>query len=67
LGFINDLLIDIDEGHIKKIIVPGPGRVLNFFGKEVEYHVPWDAIEQIGDDLIIVDCETKKIIKNIEY
>jgi YlmC/YmxH family sporulation protein len=61
-GFVSDLCIDIDKGVITAIIVPGPGRVLGVFGRDQEYKIPWCDIKKIGDDLIIVECETEKVL-----
>lgn len=65
-GYICDIEVDIENGKIEKIIVPGPGKILGIFGREQEYQIPWDAIKQIGDDLILVDVETEKILSNSE-
>ncbi|MCL2593187.1 MAG: YlmC/YmxH family sporulation protein [Defluviitaleaceae bacterium] len=61
-GYICDLIIDCERGKIKFIIVPGPGKIFGFFGRETEYKIPWDEIVQIGEDIILVDVETKKIL-----
>jgi YlmC/YmxH family sporulation protein len=63
-GFICDLVIDTDEGCVEKLIVPGPGKIFGFFGVEQEYHIPWDKVKQIGEDIILVDVETSKIAVN---
>lgn len=61
-GFISDIMIDEDEGKIEKIIVPGPGRLFGVLGREQEYHICWDDIEKIGDDLILVKVDTSKCL-----
>jgi len=61
-GFVSDLEIDITEGRILSLIVPGPGRVLGVFGRDQEYRIPWDKITKIGDDIILVDCNTGKVL-----
>ncbi len=61
-GFICDLEIDECEGTIKKLIVPGPGKVLGMFGREQEYHIPWRDVLRIGDDIILVEVETHKVL-----
>ena len=62
IGFINDLLIDEDCGKVAEIIVPGPARMFGILGCEQEFHIPWGDIVQIGDDLILVDVDSKKIL-----
>lgn len=61
-GFVSDLVIDEVEGKIKALIVPGPGRVLGVFGRDQEYRIPWNKIKKIGEDIILVECETGKVL-----
>ena len=61
-GFVSDLVIDEAEGKIKTLIVPGPGRVLGVFGRDQEYRIPWSKIKKIGEDIVLVECETNKIL-----
>ena len=61
-GFVSDLEIDVAEGKILSIIVPGPGRVLGVFGRDQEYRIPWSMITKIGEDIVIVECETSKVV-----
>jgi YlmC/YmxH family sporulation protein len=62
-GFAADLEIDEKHGEIIEVIVPGPAKVLGVFGREKEYRIPWDSIKQIGEDIILIDAETSKILK----
>lgn len=55
LGYIGDLRIECRSGKIVDIIVP-TGSPLPFF-KQDEYVIPWDAIEKIGEDAILVDFD----------
>jgi YlmC/YmxH family sporulation protein len=63
-GFAADLEIDEKNGEISEVIVPGPAKVLGVFGREKEYRIPWDAIKRIGDDIILIDADTSKILKD---
>ncbi|GBF35605.1 hypothetical protein DCCM_4734 [Desulfocucumis palustris] len=56
LGPIKDIDINMEEGKINAIILPGQGgRIMGFFGREDEIVVPWDRIVRIGVDVILVD------------
>ncbi|MCL2841490.1 MAG: YlmC/YmxH family sporulation protein [Defluviitaleaceae bacterium] len=61
-GFVSDLDLDTTEGRILALIVPGPGRVLGVFGRDQEYRIPWKRVHKIGEDIILVDCETSKVL-----
>ena len=65
-GYISDVELDDESGKVKKIVVPGPGRLFGVFGREQEYVIPWDNVKQIGDDIILVDVETEKVLIDIE-
>lgn len=59
LGPIKDIDINLEEGRISAIILPGQsGRMMGFFGKEEEIVVPWDKIKKIGVDVILVDLSS---------
>ena len=60
LGFVGDLDIDPCTGRILAIIVPGPGCVCGFLGREKEFVIPFGDICQIGDDIILVKIDEEK-------
>ena len=66
-GFAADLEIDEVSGKVSKIIVPGVGRILGLFGRDQEYLIPWDRIKQMGEDVILVDVDSDKVLKDCEY
>ncbi len=55
LGLITDFDLDLENGKILAVIVPGPARFLGFLGRETEYVIPWERIRKIGQDVILVD------------
>ena len=60
LGFVGDIEFDECTGKIKCLIVPGPGAVCGFLGREKEYLIPFEDICQFGDDIILVRFEDEK-------
>ena len=65
-GYICDIDIDDEKGCIKLLIIPGPGKFFGMFGREQEYRIPWDAVKQIGEDIILIECETEKTLVDID-
>jgi YlmC/YmxH family sporulation protein len=55
LGCVSDLDIRLPEGQICAIIVYGPCRFFGLFGRGEEFYIPWDCIQKIGDDIILID------------
>ena len=60
LGFVGDVDFDICTGCLLAIIVPGPGCICGFLGREKEYIIPFCDICQIGDDIILVDYKERE-------
>jgi len=58
-GFVCDVEFETDTGRITTLIAPGPAKLLGVFGREQEYCIPWNRITQIGEDIILVDIDTK--------
>jgi len=54
LGFVSDVEIDVECGRVVAIVVPGPYHFW-FFSREPDYVIPWNGIEKIGEDIILVD------------
>ncbi len=67
LGFISDVEVDLDEGKLLKIIVPGPAKLFGMFGRGKEYQVPWDSIKKIGEDIILVEVDVEKSLVDSDY
>ncbi len=55
LGFVSDVLIDLETGSLTALLVPGAYRLMGFLGKEDDIVIRWEKIKKIGDDIIIVD------------
>ena len=55
LGFPIDVEVNVDNGHLVAIVVPGPSRYFGLFGRGEDIIIPWDCIRRIGDDLILVE------------
>ena len=61
-GYVCDIIIDQRDGCIRTLVVPGPGRIFGFFGPLKEYHIGWECIEQISEDLILVSIDPEKVL-----
>ena len=57
LGFIGDILVEVPEGRVSAIVVPGPGKLLGLAGRCEEYLIPWECIQRIGPDIVLVDAK----------
>ena len=57
LGFISDVVVEVPQGEICAIVVPGPCRFLGLFGRTDDYVIPWCKICRIGPDIVLVDVK----------
>ena len=55
LGFITDVRLDVPDGCVCAIIVPGPCRILGVAGRSDDFCIPWNCIRKIGPDIVLVD------------
>lgn len=55
LGYVADVELKLPEGQVCAIIVYGPFRFFGLFGRGEEYYIPWECIQRVGDDIILVD------------
>ena len=55
LGYVDDVELRVPEGQVIAVIVYGPCRFFGLFGRGEEYYVPWECIQRVGDDIILVD------------
>ena len=55
LGFVSDVDIRVPEGQVIAIVVNGPCRFFGLFGRGEEFYIPWECIQRIGDDSILID------------
>lgn len=63
LGFVSDVEIDLDNGRIDALVIPGGGRFFGLMGKDNEFIIPWEKIKKIGEDIILVDLDERYIRK----
>lgn len=63
LGFVSDVEVNLEDGRIEAIVIPGGGRFFGFIGKDNEYVIPWDRIRKVGEDIILVDMDERFIRK----
>jgi YlmC/YmxH family sporulation protein len=47
--------VNVDNGHLVAIVVPGPCKYFGLFGRGDDIVIPWGCIRRIGDDLILVE------------
>ncbi|MGI6631953.1 MAG: YlmC/YmxH family sporulation protein [Bacillota bacterium] len=59
LGNIVDVELDLENGRITAVVVPGQPKMLGVFGRSDDYVVPWENIKKIGEDVILVEISER--------
>jgi len=57
LGFVYDVLFDVESGRIASLLIPAQARFFGLFKRQEDYIIPWDCVVRVGDDIILIDAE----------
>ena len=60
LGFITDVQIQVPEGKVLAVVVPGPCRLLGLAGRRDDFVIPWQCVRRIGPDIVLVDIRPEE-------
>lgn len=54
-GYVGDVIIDLDTGQVRSLVVPGPARFFGLFGRREERIIHWEDVHRFGEDIILVE------------
>ena len=54
LGMVGDIELDIETGRLSSIVIFGRPKGFGLFGRDDDLVIPWDEIEIIGNETILV-------------
>lgn len=57
LGYVGDVEVDTCSGKLVTIVIFGRKRCFGLFGRDSDCRVPWESIEVIGEDSILVNFD----------
>ena len=60
LGFIEDVIIQLPQGEVSAIVVPGRCRLGGFGPPRDDFVIPWKCICRIGPDIVLVDIRPEE-------
>jgi len=60
IGTVDDVEIDTKTAHVCSIIIYGNLRFFGLMGRHDDFVIPWELIEIIGEDAILVKCDHTK-------
>ena len=53
-GYVGDIEIDLETGHVRALVVPGRRRFFGLLGREEARRIPWNCVRRFGEDIILV-------------
>ncbi len=58
LGYISDIEFNSQSGKIEAIVIFGKPRIFGLFGKYEDIVIPWDNIEVVGAETVLIKNNT---------
>ena len=62
LGYVGDVEIDTKNAQLRSIVIYGKNRWF-FFGRGEDIVVPWEEIQIIGEDTILVNVPSSRFAR----
>jgi len=63
LGSVNDVEVNTCSGKLESIVIFGRNRWLGIFGREEDIVIPWEHIDVIGEDTVLVSCDCHRFAR----
>ena len=60
LGYVIDARVEVPEGRVVSIVVPGRSRLFGLLGCREDYVIPWNCIKRLGPDIVLVDIKPEE-------
>ncbi len=63
LGYVYDVEFNTADGRLTSVVLPGRPRFFGIFGHEEDIVIPWNEIEVIGQETILVTTDSAPFIR----
>lgn len=64
IGCVDDVIVEINNARVVAFVIFNGFLPLRLFGKSEDYIIPWEKIQMIGEDVIIISCKAPKPVKS---
>ncbi len=64
LGYIDDILVDTNCARVVAFVIFNRKFFFGIFGNNDDFIIPWEKIQLIGEDAVIISCKIPKTQKN---
>lgn len=62
LGYVADVEVEVPEGNVIALVVPGQGKCFGLLGSRDDLLIPWRCIRRIGPDIILVEAKPSECL-----
>lgn len=62
-GYVCDAELDQTTGQVQGLVIPGRLKLFGLLGREKPVVIPWQAVQQFGEDTLLVDLERVRAIE----
>lgn len=59
IGYVGDMVVDLEQGKVTALVVPGRLRLFGLLGREPDQVFPWSAVRRFGTDTVLVDGDKR--------
>lgn len=67
LGFVSDIELDSENGKLTALVIYGRPRAMGLLGHESDIVIPWNEIEVIGQETILVSTDPAPYIQKNRF
>ena len=60
IGYVDDIIVETKSADVVAFVIFNRNFFFGIFGNREDYIIPWEKIQMIGEDVIIVSCKTTK-------
>lgn len=67
LGYVSDIELDSENGRLTSLVIYGRPRVMGLLGHEADIVIPWEEIEVIGQETILVSTDPSPYMQKSKF
>ena len=67
LGNVCDIDFEVKTGRICSLIIPGPCKILGILGRDHEFIIPYECVQRIGADVLLVEINREKCLHKCDW
>ena len=65
LGRIDDVIFDEGTARLQSVVLRGRSHLFGLMGYDEDLIIPWEALKNIGTDVIMVDAEPLPVQRRV--